>query len=67
MATVRKVGNKTLKLICDCKRKHTITATGEGDDIELELETFLPNVNAPAGSETPAKKKTNLFDFLADD
>lgn len=65
MATVKKVGNRTLKVFCDCKRKHTITATGEGDDMELEIfSTPFPTSDDKPNDKPDNKKKTNFFDFL---
>jgi hypothetical protein len=67
MATVKKVGNRTLKVICDCKRKHTITATGEGDDMELEIfSTPFPVDDSKKDDKIDDKKKSSIFDFLAD-
>ena len=69
MATVRKVGKRQLKVLCDCKRKHLITADDEG---EVEIETFnLPSDDKPKtekekenGEAGSTKKDADLFDLI---
>jgi hypothetical protein len=64
MATVRKVGNRQLKVVCDCKRKHLITADDEG---ELELETFgiTGDDKPPKDDGKPqVKKDKSIFDLF---
>jgi len=67
MGTVRKVGKRQLKVLCDCKRKHLITAD---DDGEVEIETFNPLPNEEKEDEPgekknrETKKNSDIFDLL---
>jgi hypothetical protein len=69
MATVRKVGKRQLKVLCDCKRKHLITADDEG---EVEIETFaLPaddktktDKEQEDGKNRSTEKDSDLFDLI---
>ena len=66
MATVRKVGKRQLKILCDCKRKHLITSD---DDGEIEIETFnitedLTTKKEGDKKDGTAPKDTDIFDLL---
>lgn len=67
MATVRKVGKRQLKILCDCKRKHMITADEDG---EVEIETFnileeqKPQEKEGEKENGSEKKDLDIFDLL---
>jgi hypothetical protein len=65
MGTARKVGKRQLKVLCDCKRQHLVTADDEG---ELTIETFgLGQKEEKSGNgENKEKKEFNIFDLMGD-
>jgi hypothetical protein len=66
MATVRKSGNRQLKVLCDCGSKHLITAS---DDGEMDIETILGGKKKD-GEPSPTKvekKEHDIFDLLGGD